>query len=128
MWFVEPSFSSGGAGLLLLDRAIRNSQALCGFNLNETSETLYGSNGALFLKEVPRYFAILNSAGTRLLRGEEAAREHRACVADFWCTSTRFSETLHAAGFRRHTATLGVPMIFTDISLNRRPLNACILL
>lgn len=57
-----------------------------------------------------------------------AQHENSACVADFWCTSTRFAETLHAAGFLLDTVSHGVPMIFGDTSLNRSRINACILL
>ena len=65
-----------------------------------------------------------------LLRGVcvWAMCEHGVCVADFWCSSTRFYRTMRVAGVHRQTPALGVPMIFASKSLRRSPLNACVLL
>jgi len=264
MWFIDPNLYGSGAGMLLLDRAIDDSSLLVGFNLNTTSQRLYGERGAILMPEVPRFFSVLNSNGMALMHkdgsdsenisslastlygpeqntelpiasgaestrhlcsrlaahwlrcaapycgiaierdapywhwryfsspgnfkylvfGDDARgyvvmrtedcrsghyttasqsalrivellpsapcawnagcdtlfasllrgvcvwalREHNACVADFWCTSTRFERTLNEAGFCRDTESHGVPMMFSDTSMHRARLNACILL
>jgi len=278
MWFIDPKLECIGAGLLLFQRALEEANALVGFNLNDTSRALYSAHGAVFMQEVPRFFAVLDERGIDILcsdgthppdidtaevfafqeqscslssttegeiplcwndstcsklgahwlrcaaphcgvaierdasfwkwryssvpgtfeyrvfgddlRGYVVARvemiggetseqraegrdhvhgpshgsalriveclpssarawrggcdkdfaallrgvcvwamcEHGVCVADFWCSSTRFYRTMRVAGFHRQTPALGVPMIFASKSLRRSPLNACVLL